>query len=147
MAEPSSDEGEEEAEPPQPEPTEAAAVAAADGAAQADALPEDAVDCSVAASVAAQGGEEAQQEQQKEQQQPQRRFGVLSSRKLSTQLDMREDSMETVLSYLEVRITEAVDDALCACYSSSSSCQLQLLSCLAQAAQAAAALTGRWPGC
>jgi hypothetical protein len=33
---------------------------------------------------------------------PPRRFGVLSSRHLSTQLDMREDSMETLLSYLEV---------------------------------------------
>ena len=38
-----------------------------------------------------------------EQQGQQRRFGVLPGRKLAAQLDMREDSMEAVLGYLEVR--------------------------------------------
>ena len=102
-----------------------AAAAAAGGrgrkrkaaAADADAPAEEDREVDNAASVSAAAADEPSSEPQPEQQalvagaegqQPgkgaepaARRFGVLAVRRLSAELDMREDSMETVLSYLE----------------------------------------------
>ena len=91
--------GETAAQPPvaesQPQPSQpgVGADAVEDGAPAA---------AGTAAEAAEEGRGGSQQGAQQGHPPGRRRFGVLSSRHLSTQLDMREDSMETLLSYLEV---------------------------------------------